>query len=84
MWKQSIKNEWGNRCAYCGSKHELTIDHIIPRAKGGINEVHNTLCCCRACNADKAHEDWIIWYIQQPFFSEVQRELIERWMDIDV
>ncbi len=81
MWKQSIKNQWDNRCAYClSSEGELTLDHVIPQAKGGSNHTRNVICSCRECNASKGHEDWIIWYIQQPFFSETQRKKIDEWM----
>jgi len=37
LWRQKIKEEWGYECAYCGSTHQLTIDHIVPRAKGGTD-----------------------------------------------
>ena len=33
-WRQSIKDHWGE-CAYCGSRDNLTLDHITPRSKGG-------------------------------------------------
>ena len=36
MWRQKIKERWEYKCAYCGSDSELTIDHIVPRCKGGI------------------------------------------------
>lgn len=80
MWKESIKNEWDHECAYCGSKEDLTLDHIVPQAKGGSNHTTNLLCACKQCNGDKAHEDWIVWYIQQPFFSEERRQKIDEWM----
>lgn len=80
MWKQSIKNQWDNRCAYCGSEEDITLDHVIPRTKGGSDHADNIVACCKSCNADKAHEDWIIWYIQQPFFTEERRQLIEDWI----
>ena len=34
LWRSKIKEEWGYECAYCGSQDKLTIDHIIPKAKG--------------------------------------------------
>ena len=80
MWKDSIKNRWDYKCAYCGSEHNLTLDHIVPRSKGGSNHINNVLCACKSCNADKAHTEWIIWYIEQPFFTEERREAIEEWM----
>jgi len=51
------------RCAYCNetfAKEQLTIDHIIPRSKGGLSNWSNTVSCCRPCNylkADKTPED---------------------------
>jgi len=44
-------------CVYCGAKcraDELTIDHIIPLALGGLDEMTNWATCCRACNQRKA------------------------------
>jgi len=80
MWKQSIKNQWDNKCAYCGSDKDITLDHVVPRTKGGSDHADNIIACCKSCNADKAHEDWIIWYIQQPFFTEERRQSIEDWI----
>ncbi|AOV62172.1 HNH endonuclease [Synechococcus phage S-CAM7] len=80
MWKKAIKEQWGNKCAYCGSDTNLTLDHIVPRSKGGSNHTTNVLCACESCNADKAYTEWIIWYIEQPFFTEERREAIEKWM----
>ena len=80
MWKQSIKNQWDNKCAYCGSDEDITLDHVVPRTKGGSDHADNIIACCKSCNADKAHEDWIIWYIQKPFFTEERRQLIEDWI----
>ena len=45
-----------NQCQYCG-KHfatsELSIDHIIPRAAGGLDTWENLVCACVKCNARK-------------------------------
>lgn len=40
-------------CGYCGSKKNLTIDHIIPRSKGGDNSWNNLITCCNRCNNEK-------------------------------
>jgi 5-methylcytosine-specific restriction endonuclease McrA len=42
-----------NECAYCGSKKELTIDHIIPKSRGGKNTWNNLITCCLPCNLRK-------------------------------
>jgi 5-methylcytosine-specific restriction endonuclease McrA len=41
-------------CAHCGTANDLTIDHIIPLAKGGANQLHNLQMLCAACNTKKA------------------------------
>ena len=40
----------GHECTYCGSKKNLTIDHIIPKSKGGQNTWMNLITCCSPCN----------------------------------
>ena len=40
-------------CAYCGSKKQLTIDHIIPKSRGGKNTWNNLISSCLSCNLKK-------------------------------
>lgn len=42
----------GNVCAYCGG-YGNTVDHIVPRAKGGSNRWDNLITACVKCNAAK-------------------------------
>lgn len=42
------------QCAYCGSRKNLTLDHIIPKSKGGQNTWSNLVTCCMKCNLKKA------------------------------
>jgi len=41
------------RCAYCGSKAD-TVDHVIPRSRGGAHSWENCVAACSACNHRKA------------------------------
>ncbi|WP_317493898.1 HNH endonuclease [Haloechinothrix sp. LS1_15] len=41
------------RCAYCGSKAS-TIDHVVPRSRGGGHSWHNCVASCSKCNHRKA------------------------------
>jgi Restriction endonuclease len=46
------------RCQYCGDKKgvsELTLDHILPRSRGGDNSPVNIVTACVACNNRKAN-----------------------------
>lgn len=41
-------------CQYCGERtRDLTIDHIIPRSKGGVHSWENLVSACRSCNHRK-------------------------------
>lgn len=44
-----------NECVYCGSKRNLTIDHIMPRSRGGKNTWSNLVTCCSNCNIKKGN-----------------------------
>ena len=44
-------------CQYCGCQpgsEELTIDHVVPRAQGGVSRWENCVLACVACNKRKA------------------------------
>jgi 5-methylcytosine-specific restriction endonuclease McrA len=40
-------------CQYCGSTKHLTLDHIVPRSKGGTHTWDNVVAACSSCNAKK-------------------------------
>tara|TARA_Y100001970_G_scaffold289884_1_gene421624 strand:- start:1372 stop:1941 length:570 start_codon:yes stop_codon:yes gene_type:complete len=41
------------KCQYCGSKNELTFDHLLPRSKGGKTNWENVVTACSGCNVKK-------------------------------
>lgn len=60
----------GNECQYCGSKKNLTIDHIIPRSKGGKTNWLNLTTACHRCNVykgDKTPEQAGLFVKNPPF-----------------
>jgi 5-methylcytosine-specific restriction endonuclease McrA len=46
----------GRRCAYCGGD-AATIDHVVPRCRGGRNTWTNTVAACGRCNSAKGDRD---------------------------
>jgi hypothetical protein len=43
----------GHKCQYCGSTRKLTIDHVMPRSKGGEDSWSNMVVACSSCNTEK-------------------------------
>ena len=45
-----------NQCQYCGRgfpTSELSLDHVVPRSRGGVTSWENIVCACVACNVRK-------------------------------
>ena len=59
--KKELLNVKFDCCVYCGSKDSKTIDHLIPKSKGGTDYIDNLVICCKSCNSrkkDKSIEDF--------------------------
>ncbi|MEO0750732.1 MAG: HNH endonuclease [Pseudomonadota bacterium] len=41
------------QCQYCGSRENLTFDHVVPRSRGGITSWENVVAACSRCNLKK-------------------------------
>jgi 5-methylcytosine-specific restriction endonuclease McrA len=61
-----------NKCQYCATTFntaELTLDHIIPRSRGGGNTWTNLVACCKKCNQvkrDRTPEEAEMKLIRKP------------------
>ncbi len=48
-----------NACQYCGEvlpSSELTLDHVVPRSRGGASTWENLVACCHPCNRQKGNQ----------------------------
>lgn len=55
--KKNIYHRDEHTCQYCGKKtSDLTIDHVIPRSRGGKNTWENVAAACSKCNNKKANK----------------------------
>jgi 5-methylcytosine-specific restriction endonuclease McrA len=57
-------------CQYCGSREDLTFDHLIPRSLGGHTTWENVVTACSECNLQKggqAPRQSGMWPSQMPF-----------------
>ncbi|MDQ1295067.1 MAG: hypothetical protein QG608_2952 [Actinomycetota bacterium] len=52
--RRGVLRRDNHRCAYCGS-HATTIDHVLPRSRGGRDTWENLVACCVTCNNTKGN-----------------------------
>jgi hypothetical protein len=87
--RQRIYKRDNHECVYCGSKKNLTIDHIIPKSKGGENTWLNLVTSCSSCNrlkGDRTPEQANLKMRYLPYepniFSEIVNSSVEPiWND---
>ena len=56
-----LENDYGGRCAYCGSTEKVGLDHVVPLCLGGTNFIDNIVPCCHTCNASKGTKPLLVW-----------------------
>jgi len=66
-WSSSIREyvrdlERDRVCIYCSNLEGLTIDHLIPRSRGGPDIADNAILACRNCNVSKGDKGVYEWY----------------------
>lgn len=53
MSRQNIFKRDGYKCQYCAATQDLTLDHVLPKSRGGKTNWDNLTTACRRCNARK-------------------------------
>ena len=53
MTRAGVLRRDGRTCVYCGKRAD-TIDHVVPRSRGGTHSWENCVAACRPCNSRKA------------------------------
>ena len=51
--RREVLRRDNHTCQYCGSSKRLTIDHVIPRSRGGQHSWNNVVTACERCNSRK-------------------------------
>ncbi|OEK05309.1 HNH endonuclease [Roseivirga misakiensis] len=70
LTRQNIFKRDGNKCLYCGSGKDLTLDHIMPKSRGGHSSWTNLGTACKRCNSlkgNKTPEEAEMELSKQPF-----------------
>ncbi|MBW4617416.1 MAG: HNH endonuclease [Desmonostoc vinosum HA7617-LM4] len=52
--RREVLKRDNHTCQYCGSTKRLTLDHVIPRSKGGQHSWDNVVTACEKCNSTKS------------------------------
>lgn len=54
--RENVYKRDGYECVYCGAsrKRDLTIDHVVPKSKGGKDSWENLVTACKSCNHMKS------------------------------
>jgi CRISPR/Cas system Type II protein with McrA/HNH and RuvC-like nuclease domain len=84
-FRQHIFEAWEWKCAYCDkqlNEDTATIDHIVPKHKGGHNVKNNMACCCSGCNRSKGSTPLQVWYDESNRnFSDDRLVKLKQWME---
>ena len=84
-FRQSIFESWEWKCAYCNKEVDTksaTIDHIVPKYKGGHNVKSNMVCSCSKCNRSKGSVSLEDWYnSSNSHYSEERLGKIKHWIE---
>ncbi len=68
--RRGVLRRDAHRCGYCG-KWATTIDHVLPRSRGGADSWENLVACCLRCNNVKGDRtpqemNWELRWVPQP------------------
>ena len=56
MTRRNILRRDSHRCQYCGSRERLTLDHVLPKSRGGRDTWENLVAACVPCNNRKGNK----------------------------
>jgi len=77
--RQAIYIRDGRRCLSCGSRcKKLSLDHVVPRCRGGSNAPENLVTLCCGCNTWRGHRPVAAW---RPELVEVFAAAVAKPLD---
>jgi hypothetical protein len=78
-FRSRILAAWDHTCAYC-TEHADTLDHVLPRSRGGMTVAENLIPACRRCNGAKSSSDWREWFMAQAWHCPDRMARIDAWI----
>lgn len=82
LYDEKLKMKLPQACSYCGSKDNLSADHMIPKMRGGQDYGENIVWACRRCNSSKGPKDMLEWFKARGQFPPIL--LLRRYLKIIV
>ena len=79
QFRLKIFDAFQGKCAYCHECAE-SLDHVVPRHRGGQTVIENLVPACLRCNGSKGATEWTLWYRSQPFYSINGEIEIRKWV----
>ncbi|QDV87397.1 HNH endonuclease [Planctomycetes bacterium TBK1r] len=77
---ERLKMTMPQACCYCGATDNLSIDHLIPRVRGGADDADNLVWTCRKCNSSKQGRDMLEWMAKKNGFPAIL--LLRRYLKL--
>jgi 5-methylcytosine-specific restriction endonuclease McrA len=78
-FRASIFEDWASCCAYCSESAD-TLDHVVPRLRGGLTVAENLVPACRRCNGAKGSDHWQQWFADQAWHCIKREARISEWI----
>jgi 5-methylcytosine-specific restriction endonuclease McrA len=70
-----IYNSFENKCAYCNSTDNITLDHVIPVSKGGNTTIDNIILACRSCNCKRGNKDLCL-FVSEEKYKSINKKIV--------
>jgi len=70
LTRQNIFKRDTHQCQYCGTTEDLTLDHVMPKSRGGRTSWDNLITACKRCNSRKGDftpQEADMYLMQKPF-----------------
>lgn len=59
--KRDLRRLYLKPCIYCGKRENITLDHVVPIARGGVHGIGNLAPACKPCNSSKRDKTVMEW-----------------------
>lgn len=79
-WAEAVVH-FDFKCAYCGKREKITVDHFYPFSKGGLLTKNNIIPACSSCNSSKSNHLFEEWYKKQPFYDKHREKRILEFIE---